>query len=135
MDFSPRFGPTRRVHSTEKVDQGVDEGLEAVYEGIDGTGAVTVNKPTNIAYDNSAYVSVEQTVEITQTNRIPSTKNLPDQTSEQQHHPASNNLRISADGTSLDEGYQGSERGVQETDSEKVSVSSEEMAPNKNVHC
>ena len=57
--FHLRFGPKCRALSTDKVNQGIDVTQEALHGNADKHG-VTLSKPRGIAYDNSAYVSVEQ---------------------------------------------------------------------------
>ena len=57
--FHLRFGPKCRALSTDKVNQGIDVTQETLHGNADKHG-VTFSKPRGIAYDNSAYVSVEQ---------------------------------------------------------------------------
>ena len=57
--FHLRFGPKCRALSTDKVNQGIDVTQVALHGNADKHG-VTFSKPRGIAYDNSAYVSVEQ---------------------------------------------------------------------------
>ena len=57
--FHLRFGPKCRALSTDKVNQGIDVTQEALHGNADKHG-VTFSKPRGIAYDNGAYVSVEQ---------------------------------------------------------------------------
>lgn len=57
--FHLRFGPKCRALSTDKVMKGIDVAQEAEHGNADKHG-VTFSKPRGIAYDNGAYVSVEQ---------------------------------------------------------------------------
>lgn len=87
------FGPKCRVQSNEKVDQGTDEVREAVYENTEKHG-VTLSGPSVIAYENNAYVSVEQTAALTQQNQIIPIGDLRDKLYEQQNHSANANVRL-----------------------------------------
>ncbi|XP_022786238.1 uncharacterized protein LOC111326491 isoform X2 [Stylophora pistillata] len=88
-----RFGPKCRVQSNEKVDQGTDEVREAVCENTEKHG-VTLSGPSVIAYENNAYVSVEQTAALTQQNQIIPIGDLRDKLYEQQNHSANANVRL-----------------------------------------
>ena len=69
--FHLRFGPKCRALSTDKVNQGIDVTQEALHGNADKHG-VTFSKPRGIAYDNGAYVSVEQaTASVQQSGIIP----------------------------------------------------------------
>ena len=69
--FHLRFGPKCRALSTDKVMKGIDVAQEAEHGNADKHG-VTFSKPRGIAYDNGAYVSVEQaTVSAQQSGIIP----------------------------------------------------------------
>lgn len=57
--FHLRFGPKCRALSTDKDMKGIDVAQEAEHGNADKHG-VTFSKPRGIAYDNGAYVSVEQ---------------------------------------------------------------------------
>ena len=114
------------MQSNEKVDQGTDEVREAVYENTEKHG-VTLSGPSVIAYENNAYVSVEQTAALTQQNQIIPIGDLRDKLYEQQNHSANANVRLSAEETSLDEGYQ--------EESPRLSRCSEEITPSHYVNC
>ena len=68
-----RFGSRCRVMSTDKVNQGSDVAQEAVYDDMHGA---TLNKPSVIAHDNSAYVSVEQATTLAQQSGVMPIKNV-----------------------------------------------------------
>ena len=84
-----RFGPRCRVLSTDKVNQGSDVAQEAVYENTDMHGA-TLNKPSVIAYDNSAYVSAQQ-------SGVMPIENVSEKLYGQQNHSASKSVHLSSD--------------------------------------
>ena len=88
-----RFGPRCRVLSTDKVNQGSDVAQEAVYENTDMHGA-TLNKPSVIAYDNSAYVSVGQATTLAQQSGVMPIKNVSEKLYGQQNHSASKSVHL-----------------------------------------
>ena len=88
-----RFGPRCRVLSTDKVNQGSDVAQEAVHENTDMNGA-TLNKPSVIAYDNSAYVSVEQATTLAQQSGVIPIKNVSEKLYGQQNHSASKSVHL-----------------------------------------
>lgn len=119
-----RFGPKCRVQPSKKIDEGIDEGREAVDENTNKQ-EVTFSKPSGIAYDNSAYISVKQTIAVAQQTEFIPIGDLRDKLYGQQSHSASKNVRSSAEETLLDEEYQ----------EERLPRCSDEMPPVENANC
>ncbi|KAJ7356102.1 hypothetical protein OS493_027030 [Desmophyllum pertusum] len=108
-----RFLLKGRVHSKEKVEEDVVEGNDGVCRGS------AMNKLNNnaIAYDNNAYITVEQAIELKCTNHTRSTKNVPVKTSGKHHPWTSNGLYVPTNHSSVNEGFQESkERANDSTD-------------------